>query len=154
MKYIEKEIEVNAPVRVVYNQWTRFEEFPRFMEGVKEVRQISGNRLFWRAEILGQEVEWEAEIYDHVPGERIEWRSTSGHPNSGAVVFAAYSSDVTMVFLSIKYEPLGVSEKIADALGAVSSRVERDLRRFKKFVEDRTAPAEGVSASVPQPFLP
>ena len=142
MKYIEKEIEVNAPVRVVYNQWTRFEEFPRFMEGVKEVRSVNGNRLFWRAEILGQEIEWEAEIYEHVPDHRIEWRSTSGHPNSGAVAFAAYSIDVTKVFLSIKYEPLGVAEKIADALGAVSFRVEGDLRRFKKFVEDRTVPTD------------
>lgn len=139
MERIEKEIAVKAPVTAVYNQWTQFEEFPCFMEGVKEVRQLDNQRLAWRAEILGQNVEWLAEIYEQIPDQRIAWRSTTGHPNSGAVFFRAVGPSETNVHLSLEYEPLGAVEKIADALGALSLRVEGDLRRFKEFIEKRGA---------------
>ena len=78
MSSIEKNIEVDVPVRTAYNQWTQFEEFPRFMEGVKEVRQLDAKRLHWRAEIGGKELDWTAEITQQLPDERITWRSTSG----------------------------------------------------------------------------
>ena len=137
MERIQKEIEVRAPLRVVYNQWTQFEEFPKFMEGVKEVRQLNDKRLFWHAEILGQDIDWEAEIYEQIPDSRIAWRSVTGHPNAGAVHFNAIDPENTEVTLVIEYEPLGVAENLADKLGVLSLRVEGDLRRFKEFIEDR-----------------
>jgi uncharacterized membrane protein len=137
VKRIEKEIEVKVPLSVAYNQWTQFETFPEFMEGVKEVRQLDDRRLFWRASILGREVEWQAEIYEQVPDTRIAWRSTTGEPNAGAVYFSAVNGDTTKITLVIQYDPQGFGEKIADALGAVSLRVAGDLERFRDFIEKR-----------------
>ena len=137
METIEKSIEVNAPLQQVYNQWTQFEEFPKFMEGVQEVRQLSDQRLFWRAQIWGKTEEWEAEIHEQVPDQRIAWRSVVGAPNAGTVSFAALDPNSTRVTLSLSYEPLGAVEKIGDALGIVSARVEGDLKRFRDFIEER-----------------
>jgi uncharacterized membrane protein len=128
MERIEKQIDVHAPLRVVYNQWTQFEDFPKFMEGVDEVRQLNDKRLYWRAEILGQEVEWEAEI---------AWRSITGHPNAGAVHFSAVDSDNTRVTLILEYQPLGAAEMIADKFGVLALRIEGDLKRFRDFIEER-----------------
>jgi uncharacterized membrane protein len=143
MEHIEKTIDVDAPLRAVYNQWTQFEEFPHFMEGVKQVRQLDEKRLFWRASILGKDVEWEAEIFEQIPDTRIAWRSTTGHPNAGAVSFESLAPDRTRVKLALDYAPLGVSEVIADKLGALSMRVEGDLERFRRFVEERGAATGG-----------
>jgi uncharacterized membrane protein len=140
MEQIQKSIDVNAPLRAVYDQWTQFEDFPKFMSGVKEVRQLDEKRLFWRAQILGKDTEWEAEIFEQVPDQRIAWRSTSGHPNAGAVSFEPAGLDNTRVTLVLDYEPLGAIEKIGDALGVVSSQVEGDLARFKAFIEARGLP--------------
>jgi uncharacterized membrane protein len=137
METVEKSIEVNAPLQQVYNQWTQFEEFPKFMEGVEEVRQLDDRRLFWRAQIFGKTEEWEAEIYEQVPDQRIAWRSIAGAPNAGAVSFAAAGPETTRVTLALNYEPLGAVEKIGDALGIVSARVEGDLKRFRDFIEER-----------------
>jgi uncharacterized membrane protein len=137
METIEKSIEVEAPLPHVYNQWTQFEEFPKFMEGVVEVRQLDDRRLFWRAQIFGKTEEWEAEIYEQVPDKRIAWRSVTGAPNAGAVTFAAVSADKTRVTLALNYEPTGAIEKIGDAIGIVSARVEGDLKRFREFIEER-----------------
>jgi uncharacterized membrane protein len=137
METIEKSIEVNAPLRQVYNQWTQFEEFPKFMEGVETVRQLDDQRLFWRAEIWGKTEEWEAEIYEQIPDQRIAWRSISGVPNAGAVSFESLGPNTTRVTLTINYEPQGALEKIGDALGVVSARVEGDLKRFRDFIEER-----------------
>jgi len=137
METIEKSIEVDAPLQAVYNQWTQFEEFPRFMQGVEEVRQITDTRLFWKAEIWGKAAEWEAEIYEQIPDQRIAWRSVTGHPNAGAVNFQSVGENRTRVTLTMSYEPLGVVEKIADALGIVTARVEGDLKRFRDFIEER-----------------
>jgi uncharacterized membrane protein len=137
METIEKSIEVNAPLEQVYNQWTQFEEFPKFMEGVEEVRQLDDRRLFWRAQIWGKTEEWEAEIYEQVPEERIAWRSITGAPNAGAVSFVAVTPEKTRVTLALNYEPEGAVEKIGDAIGLVSGRVEGDLKRFREFIEER-----------------
>jgi uncharacterized membrane protein len=139
MERIEKSIEVEVPLHTAYNQWTQFEEFPKFMEGVEEVRQLDDKRLFWRAQIAGKATEWEAEIYEQIPDSRIAWRSTTGAPNAGAVSFQLIEPDRTRINLVIDYQPLGVIEKVGDALGVVSGRVEGDLQRFKKFVESRGA---------------
>ena len=137
METIEKSVEVDAPLQAVYNQWTQFEEFPRFMQGVEEVRQLTDTRLFWKAEIWGKAAEWEAEIYEQIPDQRIAWRSVTGHPNAGAVSFQAVDEGRTRVTLTMSYEPLGALEKIADALGIVTGRVEGDLKRFREFIEER-----------------
>jgi uncharacterized membrane protein len=137
METIEKSIEVDAPLREVYNQWTQFEEFPKFMSGVEEVRQLDNKRLFWRAEIWGKTAEWEAEIFEQVPNQRIAWRSIVGAPNAGAVSFQPIGADRTRVTLTLNYEPLGAVEKIGDALGVVSGKVEGDLQRFRDFIEER-----------------
>ena len=136
MAYIEKSIHIDRPLRTVYDQWTQFEEFPRFMGGVKEVRQLDDRHLRWRAEIGGKEESWEAEITHQEPDSRIAWRNTSGPYNAGLVSFqpAEGGTDVT---LRIDYEPQGLVEKIGDALGFVSRTVQGDLQRFKTFVEER-----------------
>jgi uncharacterized membrane protein len=138
MARIEKSIEVRAPLRTVYNQWTQFEEFPRFMEGVTSVRQLDDKRLHWKAKVGGKDVEWDAEIFEQVPDRRIAWRSTSGARNAGTVAFSPADDGLsTRVSLAIDVEPEGVGEKVGSALGVVSGRVEGDLERFKEFLENR-----------------
>lgn len=137
MAHLEESIEVDVPVRTAYNQWTQFEEFPKFMEGVKSVRQISDNLLTWNAEIGGKDVEWNAVITQQEPDARIGWRSTSGAPNAGSVSFVPIAPNKTMVTLRLEYEPEGGVEKTGSALGMVSARVKGDLKRFKKFIEER-----------------
>ena len=137
METIEKSIEVNAPINTVYNQWTQFEEFPRFMEGVEEVRQMGDKKLHWKAEIGGKHKEWDAEIFEQLPDQRIAWRSITGAKNSGMVNFLPVGSGATRLTLTLNYEPEGAMEKVGDALGVVSGRVEGDLKRFKEFIESR-----------------
>ena len=137
MKSIEKTIEVDAPLSAVYNQWTQFEEFPQFMEGVKEVQQIDDKRLHWVAEIGGKRKEWDAEIFEQVPDSTIAWRSMSGVRNSGQVSFLPMGNYATKVCLKLHYDPEGTLENVADALGVLGRRVEGDLERFKKFIQAR-----------------
>jgi len=137
MECIEKTIEVDAPLSMVYNQWTQFEEFPQFMEGVKEVRQIDDKRLHWVAEIGGKRKEWDAEIFEQVPDSSIAWRSMGGAKNSGQVSFAPVGNNATKVCLKLNYDPEGALENVAGALGVVGRRVEGDLERFKKFIQTR-----------------
>jgi uncharacterized membrane protein len=134
---IEKSIEVEVSVRTAYDQWTQFEEFPRFMEGVQQVTQLDDKRLRWRANVGGQEKEWEAEITEQRPGERIAWRSRDGAVNAGVVTFHRIADARTRVMLQLEYEPDGVVETVGDAIGVVSRRVAGDLERFKEFVESR-----------------
>jgi uncharacterized membrane protein len=136
MAEMESSIVVDAPLREVYNQWTQFEDFPRFMEGVLAVRQLDDRRLHWRASVGGREREWHAEIVDQVPDRRIAWRSLRGALNAGAVLFES-TPQGTKVTLKLLYEPEGATESIGSALGFVSRRVKGDLERFKEFMEDR-----------------
>ncbi|MFN8475049.1 MAG: SRPBCC family protein [Anaerolineae bacterium] len=137
MASLTKSIEVNVPVRTAYNQWTQFESFPQFMEGVKSVQQLDNKRLHWVAEVAGKEKQWDAVITDQVPDQKIAWRSTSGAQNDGIVTFQPLGADKTRVSLQIDYDPEGVVEETGDKLGFVSRRVEGDLERFKKFIESR-----------------
>jgi uncharacterized membrane protein len=139
MERIEKSVEVACPVRTVYNQWTQFEDFPRFMAGVKEVKQLDDTHVHWHAEIWGKDKEWDAEITEQVPDQVIAWRSTSGAPNAGTVRFEPLSHDRTRVRLIMEYEPEGVVEKTGDAIGVFSARVENTVEDFKKFIESRGA---------------
>lgn len=137
MATITKDIALQVPVRTAYDQWTQFETFPRFMEGVKEVRQVDPERLTWRAEIAGKEETWDAEIVEQLPDRRIAWRSTSGVPNSGSVDFETIDDGNCKISLTLTYEPQGLTENIGSALGFDDRRVEGDLKRFKEFIESR-----------------
>ena len=137
MQTIEQSIEVDEPIRKVYNQWTQFEEFPQFMEGVERVRQLDDKRLHWVAEIAGHRHEWDAEIQDQIPDEKISWRSTTGKRNEGLVRFEKIADNRTRVNVTISFEPDGALEKMGSALGVASSRVKGDLKRFKDFIEAR-----------------
>lgn len=137
METTEQSIEVDAPIQTVYNQWTQFEEFPRFMSNVKEVRQLDDKRLHWRASIAGKEKEWDAEIFEQRQDERIAWRSTSGAHNAGTVRFDKAGDGRTRVTLELSYDPQGIVENVGDALGVVSAQVRGDLERFKDFIENR-----------------
>jgi uncharacterized membrane protein len=137
METITKSIAVEKPLSMVYNQWTQFEQFPRFMEGIKKVTQMDDQRLHWEAEIGGKTKEWDARIVDQVPDHVIAWESEGGENNSGAVEFSAISPNQTRIDLRITYDPQGFAESAGDALGLVSSKVQGDLERFKEFIEDR-----------------
>ncbi len=137
MSLIEKSIEINVPVRTAYNQWTQFEEFPRFMEGVKHVKQLDETHLHWKAEIGGKEKEWDAEITEQIPDRRIAWRSRDGAQNAGVVTFHRLSDSTSKVMLQMEYDPDGVLENVGDVTGMVSQRVVGDLERFKRYIESR-----------------
>ena len=136
---VEKSIDVDAPVRVVYNQWTQFEEFPRFMGGVEEVTQLDDRTLRWVAQIGGVRREWQATILEQVPDEKVAWAAVEGATNAGAVYFSPLGPDRTSVRLHLEYEPEGLVEKAGDALSVVEQRATRDLEKFKGFIEDREA---------------
>jgi uncharacterized membrane protein len=137
---VEQSIDVNVPLRVVYDQWTQFEEFPRFMEGVKSVTQLDDTHLHWVAEVAGEEKEWDAEIIEQHPDESVAWQSTSGARNAGAVTFHRLDDDHTRVTLQMDVEPEGIVETAGEALGFLDRRVKGDLKHFKEFVEERRAP--------------
>ena len=137
MEHVEKIVDVNCPINTVYNQWTQFEEFPRFMAGVKEVRQIDDTHVHWRAEIWGKDKEWDAEITEQEPDKRISWKSVSGAPNAGTVRFEPLDAERTRVRLVMAYEPEGAIENMGDAVGIFSSHVESTVQDFKKFIESR-----------------
>jgi uncharacterized membrane protein len=139
MSTVEKSIEVELPVTTVYNQWTQFEEFPQFMEGVEQVTQLDDARLHWVAEIAGARREWDAEIVEQEPDQRIAWRSIDGTGNGGVVTFQPTGAAATRVNLQMEFEPQGLAETVGDKLGFVSKQTEGDLKRFKSFVEERGA---------------
>ena len=140
MPTVKKSIEVDVPVRVAYDQWTQFEEFPRFMEGVEAVQQLDDKRLHWRAKVGGKVEEWDAEITEQVPDKIIAWRSTSGAPNAGTVRFVSLNEAKTRIELEMHWEPQGVTERVGDVLGMDDARIQGDLGRFKKFIEEQRAP--------------
>jgi len=137
MTTIQKQIEVDMPVSSVYNQWTQFEEFPRFMEGVLEVQQLDDDRLFWRAEAAGVTKEWYARIARQIPNRMVSWFSEAGVDTGGEVTFRPIGEGRTEVTLNMSYEPEDIVESVGDKLGFLSRRVEGDLKRFKEFIELR-----------------
>ena len=139
MASVHESIEIDAPVRVAYDQWTQFETFPDFMDGVKEVTQLDDTHLHWVAEIGGKREEWEAEITEQVPDERIAWRSLSGNGNAGTVAFEQVAPGRTRVTVGLEYDAAGLVEKAGSALGVDDRRVQADLQRFRKLVEARGA---------------
>ena len=139
MANIEQSIDVDVPVRTAYDQWTQFEEFPAFMEGVLEIRQIDDTHLHWRTKVAGREKEFDAVITEQTPDQRIAWTSEGGPEHAGVVTFHRLGDAQTRVMVQMDYEPEGPAEKAGDLLGLVKRRVKGDLQRFKELIEGRGA---------------
>jgi uncharacterized membrane protein len=137
MSTIEEHVDVDVPLRTAYNQWTQFEEFPRFMEGVESVTQLTDSLTHWTVSIAGQTREFDAEITEQKPDERVAWRALDGLGHAGAVTFHRLDDGHTRVMLQIETHPEGLIEKAGDALGLATHRAKGDLRRFKEFIESR-----------------
>jgi uncharacterized membrane protein len=148
MATVESSVELEVPVRVAYDQWTQFEEFPRFMDGVKEVAQLDDTHLRWTAEIGGARREWTAEITEQHPDERIAWRATDGADNAGVVTFHKLADDRSKVMLQLDFDPDGLVEQVGDKLGLVSRRATADLERFKELIEARRTASGGWRGEV------
>jgi len=139
MNTITKSVEVHVPVSTAYNQWTQFETFPSFMEGVLEVRQLDDTRLHWVTRVAGVTKEFDATVVAQEPDRRVVWRSDRGADHSGEVTFDQVDADITRVTAEMTFEPEGFAETAAATLGILGRRVESDLERFRDFVEDRGA---------------
>jgi uncharacterized membrane protein len=137
MGKVQESIEVNVPLSTAYNQWTQFEEFPKFMDGIESVRQVDAKTLEWHAKIAGDDETWTAEITEQEPDQRIAWRSTSGARNDGVVSFEKVDENSTRVTLEMDWEPQGAIQRAGDALGFDDRQVRGDLKRFKEFIESR-----------------
>ena len=135
----EHSIDVKAPVRVAYNQWTQFEEFPRFMEGVESIEQVTDDSLHWKVELGGVTREFDTKITEQTPDQRIAWTTTEGPKHAGVVTFHKIDDDTTRIMLQMDYDPDGFLETVGDKLGYVSHRLEGDMKKFKEFIEDRSA---------------
>jgi len=150
MANYEQSIDVNVPIRTAYNQWTQFEEFPQFMQGVESVTQLNDTSLRWKANVTGKSEEWTAEITEQTPDQRIAWTSTSGAKNAGVVTFHHIDDNTTRVMLQIDYDPKGFVENVGDALGMVDRRMKGDLEKFKDYIESRGMESGAWRGEVPQ----
>ena len=136
---ITESIEVNAPVSVAYNQWTQFEDFPLFMEGVEHVEQRDDTRLHWVAKVGGKTAEWDAKILEQHPDKQISWISEDGKKTRGTVTFEPVGESRTRISLSMSYQAEGLTEALGSAVGLDERRVRGDLQRFKELIESRGA---------------
>lgn len=151
MDSIEKTVDIDCPIDVVYNQWTQFEEFPRFMSSITRVRQIDDTHVHWQAEILGKAQEWRSVITEQLPDQRISWKSIAGTPNRGSIAFSPLSADQTRITLTIIFEPEGAAENLGAMLGFVDRQVEKSLQDFKTFIEARQQETGAWRGEVRQP---
>jgi uncharacterized membrane protein len=141
--------QVSVPVHEAYNQWTQFEEFPRFMQGVDEVRQLDDTHLRWVANVGGHQQQWDARITEQEPDKVVAWRAIGGKHNAGRVSFAPIDPQTTQVTVELEYQPEGMSEELGTALGLASRRVKGDLDRFKELIETRGTASGAWRGSVP-----
>ncbi|HKG56542.1 MAG TPA: SRPBCC family protein [Candidatus Limnocylindrales bacterium] len=137
MSTVTQSIDVKVPVRTAYDQWTQFEDFPQFMDGVQRVEQLDDTRLHWVAKVAGKEKEWDAKITEQTPDQRVAWTATSGAPNGGVVTFHRLDDSTTRITVQMDIEPEGPIEKVGAAAGIPDNRVKGDLERFKQFIESR-----------------
>jgi uncharacterized membrane protein len=138
MERVQKTFEVAASPEAAYRRWSHFEEFPNFMEDVHEVRDLGDGRIHWRASVAGKQKEWDSEIVEQVPNRAIAWRSVSGAPNAGRVTFEPLGKDQTRIHVEMEYEPESAIEKVGDALGLVSLKVDKTVEDFKRYLEGGT----------------
>ena len=158
MSMVKESIDVDVPLHSAYNQWTQFEDFPRFMDGVEEVRQTDDRHCHWTTKVAGARREFDTEIVDQLPDERISWRTVGGDVRQmGVVTFRRLDDAHTRVSLAMDFEPHGMAEKAGSMLGVLDRQVKGDLKRFKGFIEEqgrasggwrgRLAPGEGGPAA-------
>jgi uncharacterized membrane protein len=151
MSTVEKSIEVHVPVRTAYNQWTQFEAFPQFMEGVDRIDQTSPTTTHWVTSVGGVNRQFDAEITEQRPDERIAWTSVDGPKQAGVVTFHRLDENTSRVMLQMDFEPEGVVETAGDKLGVVGRRIQGDLERFKSFIESRGTEEGGWRGTVERP---
>jgi uncharacterized membrane protein len=151
MATIEESIEIQAPLSEVYNQWTQFEEFPKFMEGIESITQTDDTHLHWVASFGGTQHEWDAEITEQKPDERVAWQNVDGKENAGVVTFHRVDDNVTKVMAQMDWAPEGIKEKLGSALGADDARIRGDLERFKELVESQGSESGAWRGEVDRP---
>jgi len=137
MPKVEESVEVEVPVSTAYDQWTQFEEFPSFMDGVEKVKQLDDTHLHWVASIGGHREEWDAEITEQIPDERIAWKATSGKGNAGVVTFHRLDDQRSKIMLQLDWESEGMVEALGAMVGQDDRKVKGDLERFKELIEKR-----------------
>jgi uncharacterized membrane protein len=137
MSTVTESVDVAVPVRAAYDQWTQFEEFPRFMEGVTSIKQVSDTMTHWSTEVAGVKREFDARITEQLPDERVAWTSVDGAKQAGVVTFHRLDESHTRVTVQMDFEPEGLVEAAGDKLGVVDRRVKGDMKRFKEFMESR-----------------
>jgi uncharacterized membrane protein len=150
MATTEKSVDVNVPVTTAYNQWTQFEEFPEFMPDVESVEQVDDRRLHWVVKIAGVEREFDAEITEQRPDERIAWRSTSGVGHAGVVTFHKLDPSTTRIMVQLELAPDSAAEAAAEKAGVLSMAAERDMKKFKEFVESRGTETGAWRGEIPR----
>jgi uncharacterized membrane protein len=135
---VQDSIDVDVPITTAYNQWTQFEDFPNFMEGVEEITQIDDRHNHWKTKVAGATREFDTEIVDQVPDDHVTWRTTGGDvKQTGTVTFQPIDATHTRVMLAMDFQPEGMTEKAADMAGMLDRQVKGDLKRFKHFIEER-----------------
>ncbi len=148
MSTVEQHVDVAVPVTTAYNQWTLFESFPEFMDGVERITQLTPTTTHWVTKIAGVTKEFDAEITEQHPDERVAWRATNGVKQAGVVTFHRLDESTTRVMLQLETEPEGIVEKAGDWLGILSHRTKGDLERFKTFIEAKGVQPEGWRGDV------
>ncbi|MCO5999430.1 SRPBCC family protein [Actinoallomurus rhizosphaericola] len=151
MSSVMESIDVHVPVHTAYNQWTQFEDFPQFMEGVEEIRQVNDTLTHWKVKVAGASREYDAQITEQRPDERIAWTSVEEPKNAGVVTFHRLDDDNTRVALQLEVEPEGFLENVADKTGMVKHRAKNDLKRFKEFIEERGSETGAWRGNVDRP---
>jgi len=150
MKTIEESIDIGVPVSTAYNQWTQFESFPQFMDGIKRVEQWDATRLRWTAEVGGNKREWDAEITEQHPDHRVAWKALNQEGPNGVVTFHKLDDSHTKVMVQMEYEPEGMKESLGSVVGFDSHRVKGDLESFKEFIESRGSESGAWRGNVEQ----
>lgn len=151
MSTITESVDVEVPVSTAYNQWTQFESFPHFMDGVQEIRQVDSTHTHWVTEIAGVSREFDATITEQHPDERVAWKSDSGPTHAGVITFHRLSDKSTRVTAQMDIDPEGLAENVADKLGIIDRKVKGDMQRFKKFIEERGNATDGWRGDVERP---
>lgn len=144
-------VDVEAPISAVYNQWTQFESFPEFMEGVDRIKQVDDTRTHWVTSIAGVSREFDATITEQQPDERVAWKSDSEPRHAGVITFHRLADTTTRVTAQMDIDPDGFAEQVADKTGLISHRVRGDLQRFKQFIEKRGAETGGWRGDIERP---
>lgn len=151
MASVTESVDVAVPIRAAYDQWTQFEDFPKFMDGVSEVRQLNDTLTHWVVEMAGVHREYDAQITEQLPEQRVAWKSIKGPQHAGVVTFHRLDDDHTRVTAQMEMEPQDTTEKVADRTGMLDRQVKGDLKRFKEFIEQREAPTGAWRGQVSRP---